>query len=466
MKRNRRIIVLLILVVLSIIPIGLQAVEDTTISTKAFLELLKKVDTEGRLDKVESVNSEEILTREQAAVWIVKVLGYEGIANDYRDSQKFSDVQSKKGEIHLISDLGIMTGTGERLFSPQGKVTKKQAKIITDRIVQKLTQLEEWTHVSYAISSSSQMERIKEFSAVSFGWAQINYDSTNQSFKVNIELASNDFKVPAGFEGPIDFAKTNGVETYLMIYFENQGDSAKILLNDTQKSEAIITDIVKLSQGITKDGQTRAFDGVTIDFEQFYNNELQQPFNQFLKRLSQELKKVGKKLNVAVQPNNYFKGYDYKGIGEAADHVIIMAHDYGAKSLTESEREIGTVITPITPINEIYKALKAMTMSIEDKSKIVLQISYGSLQWQTKDGKVIHSKAYTPSYDNINKRLLDPGTQVIYSEYYQNPYAVYEQNGIRNVIWYEDKKSVKAKVQLAKLMGVKNISYWRLGLLP
>lgn len=466
MMRIKKIVVFLMLAILSIVPIGLQAAEDTVISNKVFLELLKEVNTEGRLDGVESTNLEGALDREQAAVWLVKLLGYEGIADDYKASQKFGDVKRHKGEIHIISELGIMTGIGEGQFSPQGKITEKQAGIIIDRVTQKLAQPAGWTHVSYAISSSSQMERIKDFSAVSFGWAQVNYDSSNQSFKVNTELAINDFKVPAGFEVPVDFAKANGVETYLMVYFENQGDSAKTLLNDTQKSEVVIKDIVKLCQGITKGGQTRAFDGVTIDFEQFYSSELQQPFNQFLKKLSTELKQVGKKLNVAVQPNNYFRGYDYKGIGEVADHVIIMAHDYGAKTLTEFEKEIGTVITPITPINEVYKAIKAMTTAIEDKNKIALQISYGSLQWQTKDGKVIHNRAYTPSYENINKRLLDTRTQVIYSEYYQNPYAVYEQDGIRNVIWYENNKSVEAKVQLAKLLGVKNISYWRLGLLP
>ena len=146
-----------------------------------------------------------------------------------------------------------------------------------------------------------------------------------------------------------------------------------------------------------------------------------------------------------------------------------MAHDYSTKSLTPFEQEIGRIITPLTPINEVYASFAAITNSatgIQDKSKLVLQISYGALQWQTKEGKVINSKAYTPTYDKIYARLKNSSTQSLYDETYQNPYAVYEENGIRNIIWYENNKSVKAKTDLAKLFGIQGISYWRLGMIP
>ncbi|WP_157047580.1 hypothetical protein [Cellulosilyticum ruminicola] len=45
----------------------------------------------------------------------------------------------------------------------------------------------------------------------------------------------------------------------------------------------------------------------------------------------------------------------------------------------------------------------------------------------------------------------------------QDTYATYVANYISNVIWYEDERSVTAKVDLAKLLGISDISYWRLG---
>lgn len=465
MKKVKNILRVLILCMMLSIATGVYAQEVTNISTLEFTKLLKPLDTSNRLNINES--SKALLTREKAAALIIKLMGYEGIAKDYKNSTLYKDVTAYKGEIHIVSQLGIMSGTGTGLFTPTKPVTYEQAKIITQRIQNKLNKPATWNHAFYAISSSSQMELIPTYDAVSFGWAQVCYDAAKQSF--GIQTTQGDFKVPTGFYKPLDLAKSNGVETYLMVFFEDKNGMAKQLLNNETQVDKLIKQIVDLSNGITKDGVTRAFDGVTIDFENFISSDLAIPYTKFLSKLKTQLKLHNKKLNVAVPPTIHFKGYDYRGIGEYADKVILMAHDYSTKSLTPFEQEIGRIITPLTPINEVYASFAAITNSatgIQDKSKLVLQISYGALQWQTKEGKVINSKAYTPTYDKIYARLKNSSTQSLYDETYQNPYAVYEENGIRNIIWYENNKSVKAKTDLAKLFGIQGISYWRLGMIP
>lgn len=454
------------LLCISLFGIPLYAQETSFITNKAFIQLLEPLDTQNRL-KNSTLASELPLTREDAAVIITTLLGYEGLAKDYKNSTLFTDVTTHKGEIHWVAERGIMTATN--LFNPKEKVTKEQALLIIQRLQNKVNLQEEWRHTCYAIDSSSQMSLIPTYDAISFGWATLNEDKQTNTFNLDTAKAENDFKVPIGFEQPLDLAKTNGVETYLMIFFEDKEGSALRLLTDKEKSTLLINEIVKISQDLTKEGQTRAFDGITIDFENFISKDLQQPYTAFLKQLSLELKKINKKLNVAVPPNTYFKGYDYKGIGEAADKVILMAHDYAPKQLTALEQASGIVMTPITPINEIYKVLASIThptTGVQDSHKIALQISYGSTQWQYKDGKVLHSKPYTPSYDKIYQRLEQSSTQTYYSEIYQNPYATYEQDGIKNIIWYENNKSVDAKKTLAKLFDIQNISYWRLGIIP
>lgn len=433
---------------------------EVLMTEKAFINELLKVSKTG---SVSLTGSEEILTREKAAALIVKYLGYEAIAK--KQNNLFKDVTSSQGEISLVSQLGLMSGSGDGLFQPNGKVTVSQGGIIIERIKNKLEAPITWEHAFYAIQSSSQKDWIKGYDAISFGWSQLEKDANN-NFVISTSNAKGDFKVPTGFEVPIDLAKANGVETYLMVYFENKGTLAKSFLEDELQRASVINQLVSLSQGITKDGVTRGFDGVTIDFEQFLSSDLKAPYNTFIKELKSALQKEGKKLNVAVQPTLYFKGYDYKGIGEVVDHIILMAHDYGAVTLTEVERQAGITTTPLTPIKEVYDALYEAVTNISDKNKIALQFSFASLQWQSQNNQVVNSRAYTPSYDKIEARLSLSGTTKYFDQYLQSTYATYEENGIQNIIWYEDINSIYSKIDLAKLMGITSVSYWRLGIIP
>ena len=90
-------------------------------------------------------------------------------------------------------------------------------------------------------------------------------------------------------------------------------------------------------------------------------------------------------------------------LGEASDHVILMAHDYGTTTLTEVEMKAGITTTPLTPISNVYEALHEAAVNISDKSKIALQFSFGSLQWQSQNNQVVNSRAYTPSYDRLRQ---------------------------------------------------------------
>lgn len=401
------------------------------------------------------------LTRERAAELITQYLNYTAIAKRLSSTTGFSDVTSSKGEIQLVSQMGIISGMGNGLFSPNAYVTGASADVIIQRIGDKLNQGTNWKHACYAISSSSQKEWMQDYNAISFGWAQVVQNGN--SFEVS--TSSEGLKVPDEFETVVDLAKAGGAETYLMIYFEG-GEAARSLLTDSANTQTLISQIITLVNGVEKNGVIRSFDGVTIDFEGLASSTLQAPYVNFLTSLKSALKVQNKKLNVAVQPTLYYKGYDYAGIGAVADHVILMAHDYGAKTLNLREQQAGMTTTPLTPIDDVYIALIEAKNAITDSNKIALQFSFASLQWQKQNGTVLNSTAYTPSYDKIIERVAKTGTVVSFDPYYQCTSAAYTENGVSNVIWYEDAKSIKAKMDLAKLLGITNFSYWRLGMIP
>ncbi|MCX7773475.1 MAG: glycosyl hydrolase family 18 protein, partial [Clostridia bacterium] len=426
------------------------------------------------------------ITREEMSMMIVRTLGCDYLANQLNAYGKpFIDVTRNFGYILIGKDFGIIGGVGNNSFAPNSSATREQAAAMMIRMYDRLrTPLNE-LHAFYAISSASQADKIPLLDSASFGWARLEYDETSKQVMINTGSGTNEYYLPSGFANLLDTAQANSVSRQLFLAIKNQSLVDPATNNSMKLSEYVIThpevrtkviaDMVALVNSISKNGLETSFDGIVSDFEGFKGDVLKQAYNAFLTELRAELDKTGKKLYVAVHPRGkpgqtYFDGYDYRTIGELADKVILMAHDYEATSLTDAEMQRGYTATPVTPIDEVYFALKTITdpvYGVKDIKKIWLQLSMDSAQWKLKDGKVINRTPYPPTYDLLEQRLLG-GAAWIYSEYSQNPYITFTntQDGTQNVIWYENQRSIAEKIKLAKMFGLKGLSVWRLGNIP
>ncbi len=432
------------------------------------------------------------ITREEAVVMIVNGLGYKDLAERlvYIDNS-FEDVTSNKGHITVAEDFGIISTAPT--FGPSSNIMREQAAAMLFRMLDAMDRKINALNGFYAISSSSQRDKIKDLSSVCFGWSRLSYDNSSQSVILNMSnnsLGFNEFYLPVGFNDRLSAAKAAGVPTFLMIYASRdtkitdpatgeQYDLLEYVLEHPDIYSKVISDITKVLKEVSRDGETGSFDGVAIDFEGLRGDELKSCFNSFLKDLKTALDTDGKKLYVAVHPLIHPKrsavsidGYDYRTIGSLADKVILMAHDYDAKRLTKAEMERGINVTPLTPIEDIYYALKAVTdkqSGVQDKNRIMLQISFDWTVWQQKDGKTVNSTPLSYNLENFMK-LLNSDTEIIYNYQndYENPYLKYADNnkGTENTVWYENSRSVMAKTRLARYFGIQGISLWRLGLIP
>ena len=325
-----------------------------------------------------------------------------------------------------------------------------------------------WQHGFYAISSYSQMAMITQLDAVSFGWAQVIYTPETEKFEVTLN-SENDyrFKIPEGFWRPIDFAKAHDVESYLMVFFEANDQVGSQLLRDGK--DDLIEAISRLCEGVTQGEETRSFDGITIDFEGFRSEEVKVLYNVFLEELSKVLHEKGKKLNVAIPSTQYFTGYDYRYIGEVADKVILMAHDYEVKKLNEEEMVSGYIYTPLTPIASIQADIERcldLETGIQEAEKLILQLSFNSVQWQLQEGKVINAYPYRPTYNKIAERLQADYVMTYFDASSGNPYMVFTEEESTHIVWYENEESVALKMAQIKAFGLGGVSYWRLGLIP
>ncbi|MBC7959825.1 MAG: S-layer homology domain-containing protein, partial [Vallitaleaceae bacterium] len=435
--------------------------------TAWYFPFIETAISNGVITNEQNFRPKDAITREEMAIMMVRTLGYNNLALQL-SSQKclFTDVTKSIGYMNLLKDFAIVVGSGNNLYKPTTTATREEAAAILIRMYNKLHEKLNHLYGFYSSGAYSQKELINGLDGISFDWIKQTYSQGN----LELTLA-----LPAGYEEPIAIAKSKGMPVQLMLLIDNSqqmtlenGASQSVLTylftNDLARKHLIDNIVTVLTGNVP-------FDGITIDFESMSSASMAPLFNSFLTELDASLVQNSKTLTVAVQPQENYKGYDYKAIGKIADHVILMAHDYETKKLSTTDMARGFTYTPLTPIKSIYSALKSITdplTGVQDKNKIYLQISFSSAQWQLSNNQVINATPYNPTYDMIKQRLLQEGVDIHYDLASQNTYATYlnSETNLQNVIWYEDSRSVLAKVTLAQMFGINNISLWRLGNIP
>lgn len=440
------------------------------------------------LNDAESFRADEPITREEMAIMIVRTLGYDSLANQLTYlGNPFDDVSQNTGYITIARDFGIINGVGNNLFKPYNTAKREEAAVMMMRMYERLKSPIKELHGFYAIQSANQMNMIPDLNSVGFGWSRLEYNTQSKQIVLNTTRQNNnEFAIPSGFTQPLNIANANNVSTQLMVFASNNttfttetGLKARLveyIITNAKIRNQVINSIVEQINATTVGDINVSFDGVVIDFEDMKGEFLRQSYNLFLSELKHELEKTNKSLFVVVHParrtgQSYYDGYDFKTIGEIADKVILMAHDYYAKQLTDAEMQNGYTTTPLSPIDEIYYALRTITdrdSGIQDLSKIWMQLSFDSVQWKLKDGKIINRYPYNPSYELIYQRLHMDGDTIHYSNRNQNPYAIFynSTDDTDNVLWYEDSRSIQSKIDLIKMFGIQGISLWRLGNIP
>lgn len=102
------------------------------------------------------------------------------------------------------------------------------------------------------------------------------------------------------------------------------------MLQSTESQERLIGELLAEMQG-------RGFSGVDVDFE-YILAEDRDLFTGFVAELRNQLNAEGYRVSVALapktsadQPGLLYEGKDYRGLGEAADEVLLMTYEWGYK---------------------------------------------------------------------------------------------------------------------------------------
>ena len=417
----------------------------------------------------------DYISREEMAVMLVRALGYDTLAQDLSSlSLPFTDVKNNAGYIAIAYDIGMIKGVagpgGQLKFLPTHSATREEAAAMLVRVYERYNSKVDWLHGFYAFSSYSQINLTADMDAVSVGWARLEYGADGATLTAT-NPNGNDWVKPSDPTPATDYFTSHGVD-YNLCVFGSATDSVTLADGSTTSTvAAVVNDSNARAQATSALVEAAgSYAGLTIDFEGLKGDTIKKNYVTFMEELRAALPK-NKTLNVCVQPDTWYTGFDYRGLGEVCDKVILMAHDYQWTSVPASYVGTGNTDSPVTPFASVYEALRDITdpdTGVQAVSKIALAISFGTAGFHIdENGRLLETPIYHPGTDTLAGRLAQPDTVVTYSEKYRNPYAIYtNEEGERYKVWYEDARSVADKLQLAKLFGITGVSLWRVGTIP
>ncbi len=224
----------------------------------------------------------------------------------------------------------------------------------------------------------------------------------------------------------------------------------KSILNNTQIRDNLISDIISTIS-------VKKYRGINIDFEYIYLEDRDR-YTEFLRELKSQMNSLDPSLllTVAVAPKYrdtqsgiLYEGHDYRGIGDVADRVIIMTYEWGYM--------YGEPMA-VSPIREMSAVLSYAITRIPPE-KILMGLPNYAYDWTLPFNNGDSARAL--SNTRALEQALDRGTSIMYDTNSETPYYNYQDDsGKTHVVWFDDARSMTAKLDLVSRYNLAGISIW------
>lgn len=228
-------------------------------------------------------------------------------------------------------------------------------------------------------------------------------------------------------------------------------DLAHLVLNDLRIQEVLITNVVRVM------GE-KGYRGLDIDFEYVFPEDAL-PYAAFIRRLRERLSPLGWPVIAALAPKIaadqqglLYQGHDYAAIGAAADRVLLMTYEWGYT--------YGPPMA-VAPLPNVRQVVEYALTEIPAE-KIYLGVPTYGYDWPLPfvQGE---TKAQSISPQTAVYRARKYGAAIQYSQSAQAPWFRYtDENGRAHEVWFEDARSIRAKLALIPAYGLYGVGYWNL----
>jgi len=197
--------------------------------------------------------------------------------------------------------------------------------------------------------------------------------------------------------------------------------------------------------------------GIDVDFEYIPGNNREGYVN-FVRELADVMHADGKIVTVALAPKTsddqsglLYEGIDYAALGEAADLVLLMTYEYGYTYGPPM------AVAPVGPVRRVIE----YAVTRIPREKILMGIPNYGYDWKLP---YVRGETKARSLGNVEAVELayEVGAAIEYDEASQSPYFNYTADGSEHVVWFEDARSIDAKLRMAQEFGLAGVGYWNI----
>lgn len=227
----------------------------------------------------------------------------------------------------------------------------------------------------------------------------------------------------------------------------------RIILTNNQVQNNLLNNIIQTAK-------QQGFRDIHFDLE-FLREEDREAYNQFLRKAAARIRGEGFMISTALAPKvsaeqtgAWYTAHDYKAHGQIVDFVVIMTYEWGYS---------GGPPMPVSPIGPVREVLEYAISEMPSDKVMMGQNLYG-YDWTlpfVQGGQ--YARALSPQAAIDLARNQNAAIQYDYRA--QAPHFDYwDAERKQHKVWFEDARSIQAKFNLVKELGLRGVSYWKLGL--
>ncbi len=213
----------------------------------------------------------------------------------------------------------------------------------------------------------------------------------------------------------------------------------------------------RLMESVADMASRKGYAAVNADFEYIPAAD-REAYNRFIAGLSRMLDGAGITVDVSLppkvsgdQPGLLYEAIDYPALGAAADTLLLMTYEWG---YTYSEPRA------VAPINEVRRVAE-YAKSVIPASRLLLGIPNYGYSWRLpwRSGEAAETIGNTEALEIAIRR----GVPIEFDTAAETPWFIEPRApGDSREIWFEDARSIQAKLLLMAELNLRGIGVWQI----